>query len=95
MDMTIMLSAKLSENLTQYRGSPIVDTDEGLVWLRVDSNDVYTEYTYHEDDEPYEFWGERGTSKVGSLDIRVCTFWGRPILNSEEIVRDIVSMESW
>jgi hypothetical protein len=90
MDVIIRLQAKLHEDLTQYRGCPIVDTDLDEVYLRVDSGDLYTNYTYREDLEPVEFWGQKGVERIGSLDIRQCLFWGRPVLNAEEVIEQIV-----
>lgn len=91
--VTIQLKGRLDEALTQYRGCPILDADEDTVWIAVEADDVYTKYTYEEDTESYEFWGERGLMTVGTLDIQQCTYQGRQILNVDEVVEAIIEGE--
>jgi hypothetical protein len=91
--VTIQLKGRLDEALTQYRGCPILDADEDSVWIAVEADDVYTKYTYEEDTESYEFWGERGLTTVGTLDIKQCTYQGRRVLNADEVVEAIMESE--
>jgi hypothetical protein len=91
--VTIQLKGRIDEALTQYRGCPILDADEDSVWIAVEADDVYTKYTYEEDTESYEFWGERGLTTVGTLDIKQCTYQGRRVLNADEVVEAIMESE--
>lgn len=88
--VTVQLKGCIDEALTQYRGCPILDADEDSVWIAVESSDVSTKYTYEEDLEGYEFWGEKGVHPVGSLEIHKCTYRGRRILNADEVVEQIM-----
>lgn len=91
--VTIQLRGRIDEALTQYRGCPILDADEDSVWIAVEADDVYTKYTYEEDTESFEFWGERGLTTVGTLDIKQCTYQGRRVLNADEVVEAIMESE--
>jgi hypothetical protein len=88
--VTVQIKGRIDEALTQYRGCPILDADEDTVWLAVDADDVYTNYTYKEETQDYEFWGQRGIEKIGTLDVHQCMFAGRPVLNAYEVVEQIM-----
>lgn len=87
--VTVQLKGRIDEALTQYRGCPIVDADEETVWIAVDSQDVYTKYTYDEEMQAVEFWGQRSIERIGTLDIKECTYAGRRVLNAEEVFDQI------
>ena len=93
--VTVQLKGRIDEALTEYRGCPILDADEDTVWIAVEADDVYTKYTYEEETEPYEFWGERGLRKVGTLDIKQCTYQGRKVLNADEVVEAVLEGDEY
>ena len=39
-----------------------------------------TQSIHEEDTESYEFWGERGLTTAGTLDVKQCTYQGRRVL---------------
>lgn len=93
--VTVQLRGRIDEALTQYRGCPILDADEDTVWIAVEAHDLSTKYTYEEEVEPHEFWGERGLHQVGTLDIKECSYQGRAVLNAEEVVELIMEGERY
>jgi hypothetical protein len=88
--VTVQLKGRIDEALTQYRGCPILDADEDTVWIAVEAHELSTKYTYEQDIDTYEFWGERGSRCLNSLDIKQCEYQGRQVLNAEEVVEMIL-----
>lgn len=88
--VTVQLKGHIDEALTQYRGCPVLDADEDSVWIAVEASDVDVDFDCQTDLEPYEFWGEKGVQKVQSIECRGCSYMGRPVLNAEEVVEQLM-----
>lgn len=87
--MIIKISHKnatdIAEESEEFEGAPIVDADEGLLWLEVDHSEIDLDCSWWQVKEPYEFWGEKGMDSCVEYDIRSCTWMGYSVLNEEEV----------
>lgn len=87
--MIIKISHKnatdIAEENEEFEGAPIVDADEGLLWLEVDHSEIDLDCSWWQVKEPFEFWGEKGMDSCVEYDIRSCTWMGYSVLNEEEV----------
>lgn len=75
----------IADEHDEFEGAPIVDADEGLLWLEVDHSEIDLDCSWWQVKEPYEAWGQKGVEGCVEYDIRSCTWNGRSVLNEEEV----------
>lgn len=69
----------------EFEGAPILDADEGFLWLAVDRSEIDLDCSWWQVKEPYEFWGQKGMQDMVEYEIRSCTWNGHSVLNEEEV----------
>ena len=93
MQVVVEINAVVNETDTHLYGCQIVDMDEDVVWLLADPNDLYTKYTYVEEYDSYEFWGQKGASKIREVEVIACMLAGHKVLNAQDVIEQIMENE--